>query len=261
MEVQLVCPLYLGRYAARQPVAFSFMYVLYLDESGNESDPSDRHFVLAGLAVFERQIHYLSEAVDTLQNQHLPGYEPIPMHASPMRKGKDFWRNVPRATREAMVDGIGDVLSSADKRGMVLFAVAVEKSATLHGEEAVQLAVEEICGRFNMFLARLHKAGDTQRGFLVFAEGRFHQRARTWVRSFRRGGTKIGAIRNFAEDLPYSASANDSRLLQLADHVAHAVFLKFERNDASLFDKIKGCFDQEDGRMHGLKHSRASDRT
>jgi hypothetical protein len=236
------------------------MYVLYLDESGNESDPSDRHFVLAGLAVFERQIHYLSEAVDRLQDKYLPGYEPIPMHASPMRKGKDFWRNVPAATRDAMVTGIGEILSSADKRGTVLFAVAVEKSAGLHGEAAVQLAVEEICGRFNLFLSRLHKSGDTQRGFLVFAEGRFHQRARTWVKTFRRSGTKIGAIRNFAEDLPYSASANDSRLLQLADHVAHAVFLRFERNDDSLFLTIADCFDEDDGKKHGLKHSRAADR-
>jgi len=235
------------------------MYVLYLDESGNESDPSDRHFVLAGVAVFERQIHYLSEAVDDLQNKHLPGYEPIPMHASPMRKGKDFWRKVPQTKRLEMVRAMGSVLSAADKRGCVLFAVAVEKSAVLHGEDAVQLAVEEICGRFNMFLSRLHREGNTQRGFLVFAEGRFHQRARTWVRTFRRRGTKIGAIRNFAEDLPYSASANDSRMLQLADHVAHAVFLKFERGDGTLFDEIRNCFDQHDGRVHGLKHVRSDD--
>jgi hypothetical protein len=33
------------------------MYLLYLDESGNENDPSNRYFVLAGLALFERQIH------------------------------------------------------------------------------------------------------------------------------------------------------------------------------------------------------------
>jgi hypothetical protein len=236
------------------------MYVLYLDESGNESDPKDRHFVLAGLAVFESQIHFLSEALDRLQNKYLPGYEPIPMHASPMRKGRDFWRNVPAETRETMVGEIGDILSAADKRRVVLFAVAVEKSATLHGEDAVQLAVEEMCGRFNMFLSRLHKDGDTQRGFLVFAEGRFHQRARTWVKTFRRSGTKIGAIRNFAEDLPYSASANDSRLLQLADHIAHAVYLKFERNEDFLFRKLAGCFDQEEGKLHGLKHCRAVDR-
>jgi hypothetical protein len=258
LSLQLVCPLALGRNAARQPVAFFLMYVLYLDESGNESDPSDRHFVLAGIAVFERQIHFLSEAVDELQNKHLPGYEPIPMHASPMRKGKDFWRKVPEATRLQMVHEMGKILSNADRRGSVLFAVAIEKSSQLHGEDAVQTAVEEICGRFNMFLSRLHREGDTQRGFLVFAEGRFHQRARTWVRTFRRGGTKIGTIRNFAEDLPYSASANDSRMLQLADHVAHAVFLKFERGDASLFEEIQDCFDQHEGRVHGLKHVRAS---
>ena len=69
---------------------FLFMYALYLDESGNESDPSDRHFVLAGVAVFERQIHFLTEAVDEMQNRFPPGYEPIPMHASPMRKGKSL---------------------------------------------------------------------------------------------------------------------------------------------------------------------------
>jgi hypothetical protein len=144
---------YLGLNAARQPVAFLFMYVLYLDESGNESDPSDRHFVLAGVAVFERQIHFLSEAVDEMQNRFLPGYEPIPMHASPMRKGKDFWRNVAADTRLKMVEAMGTILSGADRRGCVLFAAAVEKSPSVHGEDAVQLAVEEICGRFNLFLA------------------------------------------------------------------------------------------------------------
>ena len=31
------------------------MFLLYLDESGNENEPADRYFVLAGLALFERQ--------------------------------------------------------------------------------------------------------------------------------------------------------------------------------------------------------------
>ena len=31
------------------------MYLLYLDESGNESDPNDQYFVLAGIALFERK--------------------------------------------------------------------------------------------------------------------------------------------------------------------------------------------------------------
>lgn len=228
------------------------MYVLYLDESGDENNAANRHFVLAGVAAFERQIPYLSESLDAIQSKHFPGLEPVPFHASPMRKGKDFWRKVPEATRLQMVAEVGDVLANSDMRGVVLFGVAIRKSAQCYGEAAVQLAVEEICGRFNLFLARRHREHDTQRGLVVFAEGRFDQRARTWVRTFRRKGTRIGSIRNFAEDLPYSASASDSRMLQLADHVAHAIFLHFEQNDDSLLSRIENKFDQEGGRMHGL---------
>ncbi|SPF50445.1 conserved hypothetical protein [Candidatus Sulfopaludibacter sp. SbA4] len=142
--------------------------------------------------------------------------------------------------------------ANSDNRGVVLFGVAIEKSSQCYGEPAVQIAVEEVCGRFNLFLARRHKENDTQRGLIVFAEGRFDQRARTWVRTFRRSGTRIGSIRNFAEDLPYSASANDSRMLQLADYVAHAIFLKFEQNDDSLLRPIQDKFDHVGTRNHGL---------
>lgn len=233
------------------------MYVLYLDESGNESNPADRHFVLAGVAAFERQIHFLSEALDAIQSRHLPGYEPIPFHASPIRKGKDFWRKVPQDKRQLILMEVGEVLAKSDPRGVVLFGVAIEKSAACHGEAAVQLAVEEICGRLNFVLARMHRGGDTQRGLLVFAEGRFDQRARTWVKTFRRTGTRIGSIRNFAEDLPYAASANDSRMLQLADYVAHAVYMRFEQNDDALLGRIHHKFDRSDGKLHGLIHKAA----
>ena len=30
------------------------MYLLYLDESGNESDANDQYFVLAGIALFRK---------------------------------------------------------------------------------------------------------------------------------------------------------------------------------------------------------------
>ena len=47
-----------------RPVVFYFqspktnVYLLYLDESGNESDPSDKFFVLGGAAVFERVTYF-----------------------------------------------------------------------------------------------------------------------------------------------------------------------------------------------------------
>lgn len=33
------------------------MYLLYVDESGSPGDPNQKHFVLAGVAVFERETH------------------------------------------------------------------------------------------------------------------------------------------------------------------------------------------------------------
>ena len=42
------------------------MYLLYLDDSGSVSNAEDRYIVLAGIAVFERQIHWLSEQFDII---------------------------------------------------------------------------------------------------------------------------------------------------------------------------------------------------
>ena len=40
------------------------MYVLYLDDSGSVKNPNERHFVLAGIAVFERQTYHLIAKAD-----------------------------------------------------------------------------------------------------------------------------------------------------------------------------------------------------
>ena len=42
------------------------MYLLYLDESGSVGNPNERHFVLAGIAVFERRIYHLICRTDQL---------------------------------------------------------------------------------------------------------------------------------------------------------------------------------------------------
>jgi len=56
------------------------MYILYLDESGTTQQAS--HFVLAGLAVFEREIFWFSQELDALQRQYFPqSAEPILFHA------------------------------------------------------------------------------------------------------------------------------------------------------------------------------------
>ncbi len=79
------------------------MYLLYLDESGNPDDPADKHFVLAGIAVFERVTHYLRREVEAVQHKHFSGSPPIDFHASHLRGGKGFWRNVAVATRDQIL--------------------------------------------------------------------------------------------------------------------------------------------------------------
>lgn len=64
------------------------MYILYLDESGNPDDPSDRHFVLGGAAVFERVAHFLTRSLDEVQTKYFPGLEPIDFHAAEIRSGR-----------------------------------------------------------------------------------------------------------------------------------------------------------------------------
>ncbi len=118
------------------------MYLLYLDESGNESDPNDQYFVLAGIALFERQTYYLSRDVEAIQNKHFPNHHPI-----------TFW----------------------------------------------------------------------------------------------------GSINNLA-DIPYFASMQEPRLLQLADLVAHAVWLLYEKRNPRLIQPLLRSFDRRAGTLHGLVH-------
>jgi hypothetical protein len=121
--------------------------------------------------------------------------------------------------------------------------------------DAVLQATEQILSRFDRFLAKRGELGDQQRGLVVFAEGRFDKRAKVWVREFRQLGTRWGVLRNLC-DIPYFASVKETRLLQVADFVAHSVFMLYERRNPSLIHKFIHRFHQRDGTMHGLRHFR-----
>jgi hypothetical protein len=231
------------------------MYFLYLDESGNESDPTDKFFVLAGAAVFERVTFFLSQSLEAVQTKHFPGLPPIEFHASPIRTGKGFWRNIPEAKRLEVLDDIADVIANANEPGVQLFAAAIEKSSALYGEDAVLHATEQILTRFDKFLTKRNEINDPQRGLVVFAEGRFDKRAKVWVNEFRQLGTRWGIIKNLS-DIPYFASVKETRLLQVADFVAHSVFMLYERRNPSLIHKFIHRFALRDGTLHGLRHFR-----
>jgi hypothetical protein len=75
------------------------------------------------------------------------------------------------------------------------------------------------------------------------------------ARHFRLTGTRWGMLRNMAE-VPLFVDSKASRLVQLADLVAYAIWRRYEHRDGRFFDPIVPFFDTEGGVIHGLVHSK-----
>jgi hypothetical protein len=229
------------------------MYLLYIDESGNAHDASDRHFVLAGIAVFERRTYWMQRDAELIKAKHFPTAPPVDFHAQPIKSGHGFWRRIDLELRQTVLDEIGKVITNAPAHEAVLFGAVIEKDDTVHGAHAIRLALEQVTKRFDTLLARKAKRGNPQRGLIVLAQSQYEQHAKTWLNEFRGLGTQWGVLNNLA-DIPYTAPAKETRMLQLADYVAHALYLLYERRDATLIKSILERFDCTGGIYHGLVH-------
>ena len=231
------------------------LYLLYLDGSGSVRNPTERHFVLAGVAVFERQIYHLISKIDSfVASLNLGNAQRVELHASVMANGgKAPWKGIVRKERLRLIELGLEALADAHK-SVRSFAIVVDKQA-LEGDP-VEYAFEEICNRFNLFLARLWRNdGDQQRGLVVMDESRYEQALQGLARQFREEGTRWGTLRNMAE-VPLFADSTASRLIQVADLLAWAVWRRYEHGDARYFDLIVRRFDREGGVLHGLVHYR-----
>jgi hypothetical protein len=224
------------------------MYLLYADESGSLGDPTERYFVLAGLCLFEREPHWLEKDLDAIAKRFNPNEpESVELHGSPMRAGKGRWRQYPKADREqAIVDALSFGVRQRHPGQVRLFAAVLEKK-NFAGQDLAQVAFEQLSSRFDQFLGRLHQKGNTQRGLILFDKSSTEKRIQTLAKEFK----VAGHSRNYAE-VPVFIDSEASRLIQLADLVAYAIFRKFEYDDAKYYDVISGCFDSDGGVIHGF---------
>jgi Protein of unknown function (DUF3800) len=226
------------------------MYLLYADESGTSSDPKQVHFVLAGICVFERQSFWLSNELESIAARFNPG-DPgsIELHGNPMFGGKKYWRQFPKEMR---ITAIKDALTAIKDSRIVnpLFGCVVRKSL-LSLKDPVEFAFEQLASRFDYFLTRLHKSYNTHRGIIVFDKSTYETTIQNLATDFRKIGHTWGVLRNLAE-VPLFLDSKASRLIQLADLVAYAIFRKYEIGDDQFFSIIKECFDMSGGVQHGL---------
>jgi hypothetical protein len=231
------------------------MYILYLDESGELKNAAETHFVLGGMAVFERRVYYLAGEVERVHNAHLPGAAPpVELHAADIRTGRNRWRALARPERDSLLSDIYEVIGNASRPGVVAFAVVVNKQDQKGADEEVyDHALEEVCNRFDLFLARWASQQEEQRGLLVFDESRLEKRALALTNQYMTTGTKWGRLRRLT-DVPYFASSSTTRMLQLADFVTYAVFRRYEYGDSKYLDIILPRFDEDSGTIYGLVH-------
>ncbi|MGH8746711.1 MAG: DUF3800 domain-containing protein, partial [Burkholderiales bacterium] len=200
------------------------MHLLYLDESGSVTDPNQRWFVLAGICVNERATHWIEEGLDLIAKRFAPA-DPrsIELHGSPMRSGRDEWKHVAQGDRiQAMRDALTFGVVKQSRRAR-LFGACIRKQSC-HGQDPVEMAFEQLSSRFDMYLTRLYrKHDDKQRGIILFDKASTEKRIQTLARDFKFLGHSWGKSRNYAE-VPVFLDSKASRLIQLADLVAYALF-------------------------------------
>lgn len=224
------------------------MYLLYVDESGSTKDPEQNYFVLSGIAVFERQTHWIEQSMNKIA-QRFSSNEPYDyeLHGSPMRSGRNEWKGLPLEQR---MQAIEDCLQLIVEKKIRIFSAVIEQGYS-SGQDIVSECFEQIASRFDMFLSRKNAEGDKQRGIAIFDKSSTEKSIQAMARQFRNDGHSYGKLRNFSE-VPLFLDSKASRLIQLADLVSFAIYRYYAHQDDQFYRIIQNSFDTNNGHKHGL---------
>jgi len=231
------------------------MYLLYVDESGGDELGQDsEYFVLGGICVFERVPYHLSSEVEEIQQKFFPNAtELIEFRASAVFNGNgEPWESMKLNDRKAVMRAMYDLLARETKGGHTLFGVALKKSD--FATAPIAKTCEEMAGHFDGYLTSLElAAGKKERGLMIFDQSRHEKTVQALMTQYRTTGASFGRVKHLA-DVPLFTDSKITRMLQLADFVAYAIFRRYERSDAQFFDLILPRFHESGGVMHGLMH-------
>jgi hypothetical protein len=236
------------------------MHLLYLDDSGSAGNTTEDYLVLGGVSVFEAQAHWITQELDKIAEDIDPSSpHAIEFHASEIfGRRTPPWNSMSRDETKGVIRAVLGVLAKSYDTARA-FACVVHK-ASFPNRDPMEVAFEELCSRFDLFLSRLRAQGDRQRGLLILDESSHETTLQQMALDFRTLGTRWRVIRNLA-DTPLFVDSRASRVVQLADHVAYAVFRRYQAGDTQYLDLIANKFDSEDGVVHGLVHKEPSNTT
>lgn len=225
------------------------MTLLYADEAGSITDPHQMFFVLAGVSIFERQIYWVSAELDKIAHRFNPDNpSTIELHASPMYHGKGKWRAFTKAERHQALKDTLQVFANSHRTNR-MFACVVRKSIIT--KDPVEYSFEQLSSRFDYYLRRLGNNGNLQKGIIIFDKSTYETTIQNLATDFRTIGHSWGVIKSMAE-VPLFLDSKASRLIQLADIIAYAIFKHYEQGDDELYSIISNRWDKEGNENHGL---------
>jgi hypothetical protein len=219
------------------------LYLLYLDESGTPTGwQNQNNFVIGGVAVHEGQIHTLANELDKIQEKYFPGLLiPIEFHADAIRHGKGpHFKQFTPDIREEIIKEVYEMIDRIDYGNLVVFASAINISAVADQNKAGYTCFEEICKNFNQFLYHQYRKRNLNKGLLIIDRTRDKEYLYAF-NEFR----KASNVRDYLPsiiDIPYFASSNETRMLQLADFCSNAIYRYYESNITDYFDIIARKF-------------------
>lgn len=230
------------------------MYLLYLDDSGSPDNKNEQYFVLGGICLPETSVRWLSHQIETIAEKYSLGNpNQVEFHAAEIFRGKiPPWDKIKdKKDRVKIIQEVLCVLQSAYSE-TVLFAYVIHKKS-FSGEDPVIKAYENLASRFNTYLENRSNSSPNK-GLIILDKSSYETGLQNLALEIRHSGNRWGQqLRNIVE-VPLFVDSTASRIIQFADHVAYAVFRRYEASDLTYFNCIENRFFQDQGVIHGLVH-------
>lgn len=225
-----------------------------MDESGRPRGTSTTHLVVAGLALHEDDCYPLARSLRAVQTKWVGAANAdLELHATDVWGARAAWSQVDERARHGLVRAVFRHLASwRSPRGRAprYFGVVVHKPS--FPVRALERAHEELFARFDEYLTRLHRRGQSHRAIVIADTSSYESLLQTLMPRWKRG-ERLGPLHSFVE-VPLYVESNVSRLVQAADFVAWGIWQYYENGHREHIQRISHRFDAAGGIQHGLVH-------
>jgi hypothetical protein len=243
-----------GHLAASPLGGCAALYLLYVDESGRPRGAGSTHLIVAGVALHENDCYPFAESLRRLQRKKVgAAYGDLELHATDVWSARARWTQVDESARHGLARAVFRHLAgwrSPAGRAPRYFGAVVHKPS--FPVNAVERAHLELFARFDGYLTRLHRQGNSHRALVIADESSYESLLQTAMPKWKRG-ERLGPLHSFVE-VPLYVDSTASRLVQAADFVAWGIFQYYENGHTEHIQRLNRRFDASAGVQHGLVH-------